>query len=267
MSKSKFQQERDAEYAAMQALAYAPTSAPTNATAQPFGGLALEDQVQGTDALTREDLQIPHLVIVQAQSAEIPDNLKHIGQLFNNLTGEFYDEVTAVLLSEVKGRAAFDRTFSRDSEPLCASDDAIMPRAEYIGRSLTDSERDIEHIIDDAGCPSCPFSKFGNNGETPLCAKSFTYAMLDAMTHFPFLFRAQRTGMSAARQLTRIAKTIGRQKYIKISTREVKSDSGAYFVPVFSTNGDAETEIKQYAATLSSQVGNVARRIELTPEA
>lgn len=227
--------------------------------------LAPEDYVEGTQNLTREDLQIPQLVVVQAQSKNVPDVTRHIGQLYNALTGEFHDEVNAVLLSEAKGRVCFARKYDGESDPLCGSDDALTPRSDYYGSIVVDEDLDIQQEISpDLTCAACPLSKFGANGEPPMCAKSYSYAMIDAETGIPFVMRASRTATTPAKQLNTIAKTLGRRKYIKITTRSVESDKGNYCVPVFSTNGDTESELKKFALSYSLEVGNIAQRAALT---
>lgn len=227
--------------------------------------LAPEDRVEGTQNLTREDLQIPQLIVVQAQSKNVPDVIKHIGQLYNALTGEFHEEVNAVLLSEAKGRVCFSRDYDGESDPLCGSDDALTPRPEYYGGMVIDPKLNIsQEIAPDLTCAACPLSRFGPQGEPPMCAKSYSYAMIDAETGIPFVMRASRTATSAAKQLNTIAKTLGRRKYIKIATRSVESDKGNYCVPVFSTNGDTESDLKAFAFNYSNDVGNIAQRAALT---
>jgi hypothetical protein len=227
--------------------------------------LAVEDYVEGTQNLNREDLQIPQLVLVQAQSKNVSDAMKHVGELYNNLTGEFKAEINAVLLSEAKGRVCFARAYDGNADPLCGSDDAIAPRSEYVGTIVRDDEFDLTVAISgEMTCMQCPLSQFGANSEPPMCAKSYSYAMIDTETGIPFVMRASRSATGAAKQLNTIAKTLGRRKYIKITSRAVESDKGNYFLPVFQTNGDTESELKQYALKYSIEVGNIAKRAALT---
>lgn len=225
--------------------------------------MAAEDYVEGTQDLTREDLQIPQITLVQATSKKVPDANKHGGEFYNNLTGEFRETINAVLLAESKGRVCFDRTFDGDSDPLCGSDDSISPRAEYFGAQIHDSKLNIDAVISDNTCAECPFSKFGEDGTPPMCAKSYTYGMLDAETMLPFVISAQRSSMQAGKQLNTIAKTLGRRKYINISSRYVSNDKGNYYVLGFTTNGDTEPELKQYAFKYSLEAGNISKRAQL----
>lgn len=244
------------------ALAVKETSALTE-TQTPVYTLDATEYVEGTNNLGREDLQIPHLVLVQAQHQDIPDNMKHVGEWYNDLTGEFHSEVVAIVLSLVKGRVAFPRQFSRESKALCASDDGLFPRQDYVGTNVIDDDRKIEWTIDGSACSECPFSQFGLAGETPLCAKAFSYAMIDVETGVPFIVRAQRTGINAAKQLNTLAKLLGRRKLIRITSREVKSDSGAYYVPVFSTGDSAPKDLKDFAMQTSLTWGNIAARVDV----
>lgn len=225
--------------------------------------LAPEDYVDGTQALTREDLQIPQLILVQPQTKNVPDAMKHAGELYNNLTGEFRSEVNGILLSEAKGRVCFPAEYDSESEPLCGSDNALEPRDIYIGTKIHNVNTGFEVEIQES-CAGCPLSQFGARGEAPMCAKSFSYAMIDAENGIPFVMRAQRTGMQAAKQLNTIAKTLGRRKYIHISSRAVQSDSGNYYVPLFTTHGDTEPELKKWALKYSLEIGNIAQRATLT---
>lgn len=226
--------------------------------------MAMEDVVEGSQELTREDLQIPMVVLVQAQSKNVPEPLKHGGMFYNNLTGEFSESIDAILLSQGKARVCFDRKYDGDSEPLCGSDDSISPRAEYIGKQITDTEQFFDHTINSDGCASCPLSKFSELGTPPMCAKSYSYAMLDAQSGLPFIMRASRTATQAAKQLNTIAKTMGRRKYIHITSKGVESDKGNYFVPAFTVSSEVEQGIKQYAFKFSLDSGNIAQRAPLS---
>lgn len=228
--------------------------------------LAPEDHVEGAQELTREDMQIPQMILVQAQTKEkkVPNAKDHLGEFYNNLTGEFRKEINAIILAVAKGRVCFDRAFDSESDPLCGSDDSLMPRSDYLGAQIHDTELDLDVTIGGGPCSECPLSKFGPNSEAPMCAKSFTYGMIDAETMMPFLVSASRASSSAGKQLNTIAKQMGRKKYIKITSRYISNDKGNYYVLVFSTNGEAEPEIKRFALQYSVETGNIAQRAALT---
>lgn len=216
--------------------------------------------VEGVDLLGREDMAIPRLTLVQAQS-DVPDADQHLGAWFNSLTGEFRKPVNAVLLAVGLGRVAFPRNYSRDSEPLCGSDDAIEPRAEYIGRTVTDSKLQIDVTIPEV-CAVCPLSQFGENSETPLCAKTYIYFMLDIDNGLPFIAQMARTATKTAKQINTIAKMVGRKRLIVLSSKKVSSDTGNYYEPVFTSGEPTPNEILALASTLTRDLGNMAVRMQ-----
>lgn len=224
-----------------------------------------EARVEGTQDLDRSDLQIPLMILTQATSKKVPEPNKHGGEFYNNLTGEFRTEITAVILSLAKGRVCFDRVFSNDADPLCGSDDALAPRAEFFGAMITDSKTNTDAVIGDAPCSECPLSKFTENANgdavPPMCTKSYTYAMLDTETGMPFLISAQRSSTQAGKQLNTIAKTMGRARYIKIASQYVSNDSGNYYVLSFATNGNTEKDTQLWAQKYSLESGNIAKRV------
>lgn len=216
--------------------------------------------VEGVDALGREDMSIPRLELVQAQS-DVPDADQHLGQWYNTLTGEYKKTVKAVLLSLGMGRAAFPRDFSRDSEPLCASDDGIVARPEYAGAIVTDTKLGIRAEIM-GECATCIFSKFGANGEAPLCPKAYVYAMLDIETGLPFVVRMQRSATKAAKQINTIAKMQGRKKLIVLASKKVQSDTGNYYEPIFMSGEATPPEMLALCYQLTSELGNIAARVQ-----
>lgn len=216
--------------------------------------------VEGVDSLGREDMSIPRLELVQAQS-DVPDADAHLGQWYNTLTGEYKKTVKAVLLSLGMGRAAFPRDFSRDSEPLCASDDGILPRAEFIGTLVTDTKLNLTDEIR-GECATCVFSRFGPNGESPLCPKAYVYAMLDVESGLPFVVRMQRSATKAAKQINTIAKMQGRKKLIVLASKKVTSDTGNYYEPIFMSGEATPPEMLALCYQLTSELGNIAARVQ-----
>lgn len=244
-----------------QTVTLAP-EAPTHSYA-----LSDDEQVEGADSLGREDLSIPVLKLVQAQSKNISEHTKHIGEFYNSLTGEFYQQVDGILMSTQIGRTAFPREYSADSEPLCGSADGLTPDAEFIGHRVEDTEIGMTIEIDGRPCVDCVLSKFGPNGETPLCAKGYTYAMVDVATFLPFVFRVQRSSLTAGRQLNTLAKVIGRKRVISIKSKMVDSPRGTYPTPVFMASGISEPEQVALVAEMSRAMGNLAAKVKAEPMA
>lgn len=211
----------------------------------------IDAPIPGAEAMGRDDMMIPRLVLTQAQSADLPDNDKHLGEWYNTLTGVYAREVCGVMLGMSKGRIMFPEKFSRDSVALCASDDALHPRDEYLGANVNGI--DIPAI-----CADCPFSKFGDDGTPPACAKGYQFAFIDSDS-VPYVVRLQRTGTAAAKQLVMIGKTIKRRRVIRLSSKQIKSDNGAYYEPVIGIAGETSQDMLLSAAYMS-EIGNLAAR-------
>ena len=242
------------------AVSITPAAMPTPSEGRPLA-LAINDneRVVGTELLAREDVSLPRLVLVQAQHSDIPNNLQHVGEWYNTVTGEYHTQFSALVIAVAKQRVAFPREFSRDSEPVCGSDDAIQPRAEYLGTTVSDPKLGLDWVIQGL-CAECPLSQFGPNGETPFCTFSFNYAMLGD-DGIPFVMRAQRTGIAAARAMNLMVKSVGRRFMVRLTSKEVKGNEGTYREPVFSKAERTPPELLAFAAELGA-LGNLASRAE-----
>ena len=216
--------------------------------------------VPGMETLTRDDVSLPRLVLVQLTSRNLPDDsTAHFGEWYNTVTGEYHAQVFGVLLGIAKQRAAFPREFSADSKALCASDEALYPRSEFVGKDVRDGKTGVTHVID-GSCADCPFSKFTNDA-TPLCTFSYSYGFYDVASGLPFVMRAQRTGIKAAKQLNMQIMKYGRGNVIMLSASKVTDDNGKYAVPVFSAGDKLTGDLAHGAAEFVRSFGNIAERV------
>lgn len=216
--------------------------------------------VPGMESLTREDVSLPRLVLVQLTSQNLPaDSLAHFGEWYNTVTGEYAANVYGILLGIAKQRAAFPREFSGDSKAQCASDEALYPRSEFVGTTVTDSKTGVVHVIDGT-CADCPFSKFAGS-VTPMCTFSYSYGFYDTNSGLPFVMRAQRTGIKAAKQLNMQIMKYGRLHVIVLSAVKVADANGKYAVPVFSAGDKITPDLANGAAEFVRTFGNIAERV------
>jgi hypothetical protein len=239
-------------------------------TGEPRAMAALSDEyiVAGADILQREDITLPRMLLVQSQKGKnspLPtDFIRHVGEYYNTITGEFRSEIEGILLGIAKQRVAWGRDYEGDNPALCGSDNALYPRNEFIGATVQDTKTGIVHVIDGA-CAECPFSKFTENEQNssipPMCTLVYVYAMLDMENGMPFILRAQRTGIQAARQLNTVAKMMGRVKSVIISAKVTQDDKGTYAVPVFATGQKLTLDIINAAAQIVHDMGNLAERV------
>jgi len=212
--------------------------------------------IDGLDEMGREDMAIPRLILVQAQS-DLPDGDKHIGEYYNTVTGEYSPSVVGVLLALAKFRVAFPPEFNRESKLICASDDGLTPRAEFV-----DVYVDVYGVTIGHECANCPLSKFGDDGTPPPCAKGYNVGMMDAGATMPFVVSLKRTGTQSARQLITLAKANKRAYTIVFSTKKVADDKGVYYVPVIQ-RGEKTTLAQLKEAFGLSALGNLAKRVDI----
>lgn len=144
--------------------------------------------LMGIDGMEREDIMVPRLRLVQGQSV-FPGN-PDPGTIHNSVTGSAVKEFEAVVLRVSRGQIMWPEKFKREDDPLCASDDGLMPRAEY--GSLYDHGQ---------GCHACPMQDWGDNGEPPRCARAYNYLVYNIDTDMPGAICMSRTSVKTAKQL------------------------------------------------------------------
>lgn len=146
---------------------------------------------------TVSQIAIPSLVIVQPTSGRIPDKNKHIGEIYNTVTREFFRQTELAIVGWNTPRAVLPFPFDVNSPQLCASPDSVNPYPKYIGKTITAESQNIDafeaEIPED--CGSCPFA------ENHLCTPMFRYFGKQMENGYPFVMRLKRTAMDGAKQL------------------------------------------------------------------
>jgi hypothetical protein len=203
--------------------------------------------VMGADELSREDVTLPRLRIQQGTSQF--GTPQTAGQFYNNLTEGFAERVNAVVLRVGKGRVMFPVPFNRDSEPLCASDDAKMPR-EVAGY--------------EAGpCASCAFAQWGADHEPPACSLVYTYLVAnvddeDTVT----LLSAMRTSVAAAKKMNSIIVSKGLSRRFTFATELVRGEQGQWFELRATVAGVLTREQQGYYADMMRSMAGVAMTVD-----
>jgi hypothetical protein len=209
--------------------------------------------VYGAEVLDRGDLIMPRVRVRQPVSkfGEPGD----AGKLHNNLTETFSDGIEAVVLRISKGRVMWPEAFDGASEPLCASDDAFMPRE---GNGLRDRQP--------GPCAECAGGKWGEDGTPPACSLVYTYLCADrGGDDMPFMISAMRTSAKAAKKLNTLIKMFGIKKAMKIRTELVKGDQGQWYELVFQVASDlTPPEVQRYAGMAASLSG-VSMTVDTEP--
>lgn len=206
----------------------------------------------GLGEVSQEDLIIPRLKIGQAQS-----DGDVAGKLFIDITGDVIDEMELVLLKLTKGRVLFPEDFSRDSEPLCKSQNFKTP------------EESVESPMS-TECKECPYAKWTKSStrknKPPRCNEVWNLLVLDYENYVPCWLSLKSTALKPARKIISMLKLRGTAKRIPcwgfkftITINIRTGDSGNSYVPAFSAltelgSDDMESMELIHAQLASEQV-------------
>ena len=233
--------------ASAMAIAPAPTPAPTPApepVAEPQVPSELlapnvadqELRQLGTKApednpLSLSDLAIPRLVLAQPTSV-FEGAGEHPGQWFNSVTGDFSELLSIIVVRVALQRAVFPDPYDSTQPILCASNDALKPRAEYVGK-------EVEGITIYDTCFDCPLSNWTEDdpitgkGKPPRCDLMYIYTGLEVDTGMPFSLRLKGTALKTAKKLNTLFMQFKHTTIIQLGSALGKSSTGTrkFFVP------------------------------------
>jgi len=179
--------------------------------------LAIPDEYlgEGLEGIDQDDLTMPRIRVIQPTSKLDGDP----GTFHNNLTQATKKRIDAVLLRVTKSRVCWD-SGDLAAPPVCASDDAITPRAEY-------------EMVFAKTCASCPQARWGSDGVPPACR--FTYNFLGADREdddAPFVLSLSGASIKQAKRVIS-AFALKRKplwsRPVTIQAVEVKNDKGRFY--------------------------------------
>ncbi len=215
-------------------------------TPEDFGDVGLED-VDSTD------LVLPRL------------NIDHTKNVFvNNITGEEYESLTAIVLGLVKQRIMWPDDVDEGDKPKCKSPDFengfpnVNPEAKADKRfDFVTSNFNPEDYPPEKGinglvtlpCKSCVFSQWDKNGwRQPPCNEQHTYPLLfstdDGATFQPAIFTTARTGIKPSRQFISGFASSKQPFFTQLTHIELnhqKKGSVRYSVPSYRRIGASDT--------------------------
>lgn len=218
--------------------------------------------VPGMEDTRPDELRLPRLSLVQAQS-RMAGAQDHLGLWHNTITGEFTANPELLIIGVARGRVMFPQDFSADNKPLCGSDDGGHPRDEYIGQEIkrvftVDGEPSIQRHTITPACAQCPFAKWGDDGQPPACNEVATFAGISD-EGLPSLFQLRSSAMKNAPNLKTLIAANGLRRAIRLGAVKETNDSGAYYVPQFSTGAKPNKDWQNTALRLAT-LGNLAAR-------
>jgi len=215
----------------------------------------------------------PRLRISQNnRPVEIGDTTVPGGNVVNVLTGQHDKSLEIIVLMYLpRTRVCWPPTFSADNSPLCLSNDGKYPV----------NADDIRATNPMSGpCASCPYSQFDDDGTPPQCQLQRNFLVSTQFAESPggavvYQTEAQEiailtlssTATKAAKTLTALSRTGGLKRTITMTTQEIKSDKGNWFVPAFTKGSKlltvqiielvgARDELKNLVVTADLQNGS-----------
>lgn len=179
--------------------------------------------VPGIEGFGRDEMVIPRLRLVQAQSG-FSDNA---GTIHNNMTGIAKDTITIIVIGAKKGRVKWPKDYKRDQEPDCASDDGVRAR-----EGLAGVEQDRQTPT--AECARCIYSQWSTEDSgkriPPPCSMVLNFLVVDVEDDLPSLISFKRTSMAAGKQLVTLVKSFGFKRTFLLSAVQEQGDTGKYYV-------------------------------------
>lgn len=223
----------------------------------------------GQTALTGDNLPMPRVKVIQAQSAEITSVKANPGDFFNTLTGQNYGPtlrfipilpfMNRILLVREEKRDRIDAALAGAGLPVLSPETTLIAC-----KSLDMQTGRGEPGID---CNVCPLSKW--EGKTPpLCAESYNVAAMDEMGDL-IILSFSKSGAAAGRKLfaaLRFSRTAPWGSIYEVTShQEALKGKGTFNVPSWTRTSDRPApELLRWAGEWAEQLG-AAGPIDVTP--
>jgi len=177
----------------------------------------------GLEEVERGDFTMPRVQVKQPTSRI---EAGQAGQFYFTLTGRVVDNINAVLLKMTKSRVYWPKG-KLDADPICASDDARVPRPGMDAPAAT--------------CAECPFAQWGDDGSPPECSLTYNFLAVDIDDEdTPFIISLHGTSVKHARAVLS-AFVLKRKplwsRPVVISTVRVTNDKGTFYEVLLQPNG------------------------------
>lgn len=189
--------------------------------------------ILGLEQFPDAAITIPRLIIGQ------PNNLSGwtMGKFNNNLTNEYYDELTVVLLKMQRSRTLWPPGKPKLGDlPICRSSNAKTADQEFYGNMCArcDSGNAHQECVDENEKSICSHAKFTHDGR-PECRLAYHLLLASIDTADVFILSVTGKGISPTNRLISNFKVKGRTPFsaqFKISL--IKATDGEYFTIKYS---------------------------------
>jgi hypothetical protein len=235
----------------------------------------------GMEDMDAGDLIIPRLSITQPTTPDIA--AENQGKFHVNITGDFQEAMSAVMIKLSKSRILFPEKYKRDNVPLCRSHDfkvpandipEAKPMAESCGLlPLVPGEKKAKHI--------CPYANWTadekNKPVPPRCQEVWNSLIVDLDSYLPMWFSLKSTALKPFRKIVSAISMISQAKKIPMwgmkfdmSLYKEINDSGTFYIPTFSSPAALDKENAVNMAAIRQQLAGVDVKDsseQLAPEA
>lgn len=192
------------------------------------------DQRVGFEDTDQSDVQLPRIGVTQAMSQQFKDGKCKIGQLWDNITEEAFDQLELIPLFVFKTRLKFQV----GKGLVCKSDDALLCAGGEHGAGFS--------------CKACPDSQWGDNSEAPKCALCYNFVCVDINRKVPILVPMMRSASLVAKNWISKSQLTGKSMFAfryTLSTTTKKAAKGDFSSPVVKINGQCSMEELDFAVT------------------
>lgn len=206
------------------------------------------EKPEGLEHLTRDDVQMPRLLIAQSMSPQL-DPAKpvymedlHVGEIFNSLTGIIYG----------KGPLAF--TVLRADTPRWV---------EFIPRELGGGIKDPKVPFGD------PRTEWQTDGKPPIATKFYDFIVMLLPSRELIALSFKSTGLKVARQLNGLMQARMKPIYTgtyNLSSVPMQNAKGSFYVPLVKNLGWVDVETGKVTKAMFEGLRNTVIDIHL-PEA
>jgi len=191
---------------------------------------------------------IPRLTITQPTTPDI--EATNVGKLTINITGDFFEKMRLVCLQLVKGRLLWPADYSRDNEPLCKSNDFMVPVRTEGREPMCHSCGIIPGTKDEHYCEYANWGKDKKGKITaPRCLEVWNMLVFDLNTYMPMYLSLKSTSIKPLRKLFSSISILGNAKKVpmwgwefEVSLKLEHYEKGKAYVPVFSPPKQVSTD-------------------------
>lgn len=209
----------------------------------------------GLQTVVPSDLILPRKQLVQPASTFSQE----AGKIYDNIDEIAVDSITVIPLDYRGGQVLWPEKYNKESEPRCASDDGIMPRAgmEFSGP-----------------CSSCPMSKWRYNADTgeedlpPECGNTYNFKVMDPQDGIPAQIGFKGKSAAMGNKLRTFMIKNGYRYAVKLFTKFHDDNKGKYYTLEYARAQELPKEEQVFYAQQALRYARVKMTVDTeAPEA